>query len=361
MMNNSDEILNSSFEQPSQVTFKPARGSFSDLIDLSDIFEDDFYPADLDYSEIPATEQIKAQGDLILIPPIAPAVVSESLLESTKVDSGTNSRPKTMKEIKVNLSDCQRVERRERNREHAKRSRIRKKLLLDTLQYQLAALRQENIHLRRVIAERIPSKAAQILNDSTIMESNLLDKMHDDSCTVQGKESLKPSPLTANIASGLLTSSNLNKPPARQMARVLMEPDYRLIQSLVTSQQNFVLSDPSLPDNPIVYASEGFCKLTGYQRQEVLGRNCRFLQGPLTDQNAVEIIRRGIAEGKDISVCLLNYKSDGSPFWNQFFLAALKDADGQIVNYVGVQCEVNNISVYEIKDRVKKLPIPSGL
>lgn len=93
---------------------------------------------------------------------------------------------------------------------------------MDTLQYQLAALRQENIHLRRVIAERIPSKAAQILNDSTIMESNLLDKMHDDSCTVQGKESLKPSPLTANIASGLLTSSNLNKPPARQMARVLM-------------------------------------------------------------------------------------------------------------------------------------------
>lgn len=57
--------------------------------------------------------------------------------------------------------------------------------------------------------------------------------------------------------------------------KILMEPDYRLIASLITSQQNFVLSDPSLPDNPIVYASDGFCRLTGYRRSDVLGRNCR--------------------------------------------------------------------------------------
>ena len=92
----------------------------------------------------------------------------------------------------------------------------------------------------------------------------------------------------------------------QQSARILMEPDFRLIQALVGSQQNFVLSDPSLPDNPIVYCSEGFCKITGYKRQEIIGRNCRFLQGPGTDQNAVDIIRKGVSEGKDISVCLLN-------------------------------------------------------
>jgi PAS domain S-box-containing protein len=134
-----------------------------------------------------------------------------------------------------------------------------------------------------------------------------------------------------------------------------------LIHSLVHSQQNFVLSDPSLPDNPIVYASEGFCRMTGYKRSEVVGRNCRFLQGPGTDLAAVDLIRQGIADGRDISVCLLNYKADGKPFWNQFFLAALKDADGQVVNYVGVQCEVTNIPVLEIKDRVKKLPVPDDL
>jgi len=83
--------------------------------------------------------------------------------------------------------------------------------------------------------------------------------------------------------------------------------------------QPFYSQDPSLPDNPIVYCSDGFCKLSGYSRKEIVGRNCRFLQGPLTDQAAVDIIRQGVKEGRDISVCLLNYKADGSPFWNQFF------------------------------------------
>jgi hypothetical protein len=54
----------------------------------------------------------------------------------------------------------------------------------------------------------------------------------------------------------------------------------------------------------------------------------------------------------------LNYKADGSPFWNQFFVAALKDSAGEIINYVGVQCEVNTLPIEEIKDRVKRLPVP---
>jgi hypothetical protein len=78
-----------------------------------------------------------------------------------------------------------------------------------------------------------------------------------------------------------------------------------------------------------------------------------------TDQAAVEIIRHGIEDNRDVSVCLLNYKADGSPFWNQFFLSALKDSDGRVVNYVGVQCEVNLLRVSELRERVKKLPIPT--
>jgi PAS domain len=58
---------------------------------------------------------------------------------------------------------------------------------------------------------------------------------------------------------------------------------------------------------------------------QVIGRNCRFLQGPGTDPRAVDIIRRGVAEGRDTSVCLLNYRADGKAFWNQFFVAALCD------------------------------------
>ena len=100
-----------------------------------------------------------------------------------------------------------------------------------------------------------------------------------------------------------------------------------LNQSLLSSQQCFAVSDPSLPDNPIVYVSGGFLKLTGYKMDDVsvyficlsksfcassdiditsslqvLGRNCRFLQGPGTDARAVDVIRRGVAAGRDTSV-----------------------------------------------------------
>jgi PAS domain S-box-containing protein len=114
----------------------------------------------------------------------------------------------------------------------------------------------------------------------------------------------------------------------------LDKSDYSLIHSLTSGQQNFVLSDPRLPDNPIVYASDGFYQLTGYTREQVLGRNCRFLQGPGTDPKAVDVIRTAVANGTDATTCLLNYKADGTPFWNQFFVAALRDSDNCIVNYV---------------------------
>jgi hypothetical protein len=69
-------------------------------------------------------------------------------------------------------------------------------------------------------------------------------------------------------------------------------------------------------------------------RLQVLGRNCRFLQGPGTDPRAVEVIRKAVSKGTETSVLLLNYKADGTPFWNQFFIAPLRGADDNIVNYV---------------------------
>ena len=247
----------------------------------------------------------------------------------------------------------QKLERRERNREHAKRSRIRKKVLLDSLQDELLLVREENIKLRRIVAERIPHKAQSILEVCTALESSLLSSIVE----ADGADALYV-PKLRSILNMETERASMVGDEIKQHAKILMEPDYRLIHSLVISQQNFVLSDPSLPDNPIVYASEGFCKLSGYKRDEILGRNCRFLQGPGTDQAAVDVIREGVAAGRDISVCLLNYKADGTPFWNQFFVGALRDSDGNVVNFVGVQCEVNIVPVTEIKDRVKKLPIP---
>lgn len=131
------------------------------------------------------------------------------------------------------------------------------------------------------------------------------------------------------------------------------------VKALSLSQQNFTISDPKQPDNPIVYVSQGFLTLTGYKLNEVLGRNCRFLQGPETDQRIVKIMRDGIAAGEDTSVCLLNYRADGSPFWNQFYVTALRDASNEIVNYVGVQCKVSK----DIVDKymAKHHPKPKAL
>ncbi|CAM9100703.1 unnamed protein product, partial [Heterosigma akashiwo] len=125
-----------------------------------------------------------------------------------------------------------------------------------------------------------------------------------------------------------------------QATEVIKKTDFAMMKLLTTAQKSFVITDPSTPDNPIVYASPEFTKLTGYAPAEIVGRNCRFLQGPATEPAAVAAIRRGVAEGRDTAVCLLNYRKDGTTFWNQFFIAPLHDCNGKVVNFVGVQCEV---------------------
>eukprot|EP00959_Pyramimonas_sp_CCMP1952_P086452 1808398-Pyramimonas_sp.AAC.1 len=107
-------------------------------------------------------------------------------------------------------------------------------------------------------------------------------------------------------------------------------------------QQNFCISDPALPDNPIVFASDDFLKLTGYTREDVLGRNCRFLQGPGTDPRAVAEIRDAIKSGGECTVRLLNYRKDGRAFWNMFTLAPVFDSSGNVRFYVGVQGDVTD-------------------
>jgi hypothetical protein len=79
----------------------------------------------------------------------------------------------------------------------------------------------------------------------------------------------------------------------------------------------YVITDPAQADNPIVFASDGFCLFTKYSKKEIEGRNCRFLQGPSTDAKDVKQIRDAVAAKKDASVCLLNYKKDGTTFINQ--------------------------------------------
>jgi len=80
--------------------------------------------------------------------------------------------------------------------------------------------------------------------------------------------------------------------------------------------------------------------LTGYNQDEVLGRNFRFLQGPDTDERKVAKIRDAVENGEDVTVTFVNYKADGTAFWNKLFIAALRDAQNNIVNYIGVSVKV---------------------
>nr|AML77166.1 putative LOV domain-containing protein [Chloromonas subdivisa] len=117
-----------------------------------------------------------------------------------------------------------------------------------------------------------------------------------------------------------------------------------LRQALFNIQQSFVLVDPSLPDMPIVHVSQRFLDMCGYPRESVVGRNCRFLQGPGTDRAEVDRLRQAIQADVPVTVTLLNYRANGEAFWNSLHVAPVRDADGRVVYYVGVQLDVNKAS-----------------
>lgn len=95
----------------------------------------------------------------------------------------------------------------------------------------------------------------------------------------------------------------------------------QLFRALLDSTQvASVITDPNQPDNPIVYTNQIFLELTGYTESEVIGRNCRFLQGEKTDDNAVQAIRKAISVKEPITLTLQNHKKDGTPFWNQLHI-----------------------------------------
>jgi PAS domain S-box-containing protein len=101
-----------------------------------------------------------------------------------------------------------------------------------------------------------------------------------------------------------------------------------------------ILTDPNQDDNPIVFVNKAFLDLTGYEEAEVLGRNCRFLQGAETDRNAVAELRDAIAAKSSIALELLNYRRDGTPFWNAVFIGPVYDVEGKLLYFFASQLDV---------------------
>jgi len=114
-----------------------------------------------------------------------------------------------------------------------------------------------------------------------------------------------------------------------------------LADSIRLSPIATVISNPRLPDNPIVAANAAFCALTGYSEAEIVGRNCRFLAGPDTEPWLTERIRQALRDLRPSLTEILNYRKDGSPFRNAVLIAPLFGADGEVAWFLGSQVEVD--------------------
>nr|AML78905.1 putative LOV domain-containing protein [Pulsatilla vulgaris] len=134
-----------------------------------------------------------------------------------------------------------------------------------------------------------------------------------------------------------------------------------LKDALGSLQQTFVVSDATRPDCPIMFASPGFFSMTGYSSKEVIGRNCRFLQGPDTDQNEVAKIREAVKTGTSFCGRLLNYKKDGTPFWNLLTVSPIKDNTGRVIKFIGMQVEVSKYTEGLVDNTVRPNGLPQSL
>lgn len=110
--------------------------------------------------------------------------------------------------------------------------------------------------------------------------------------------------------------------------------------AIAAASSGIVISDASLPDYPMIYVNPAFLAMTGYTEAEAVGHNCRFLQGPGTDPNAVRELREAVLEKRRVQTLTLNYRKDGTEFWNEIIISPVQDAHGEVTHFIGVQTDV---------------------
>lgn len=109
------------------------------------------------------------------------------------------------------------------------------------------------------------------------------------------------------------------------------------------ANNGIIITDPNLEDNPIVFCNQAFLELTGYDKEEVMSQNCRFLQGDDTDKQKVLELRNDINTGKPHKTVLRNYKKDGTLFWNELSISPIKDDQGHLEYFIGVQNDISKL------------------
>ncbi len=139
----------------------------------------------------------------------------------------------------------------------------------------------------------------------------------------------------------LAITQDITKPKAAAAELLLRE---RAIQGV---SQGILITDALQPDDPVIYTNPGFEKMTGYTAAEILGRNCRMMQGPDSDPAAIETMRHAVAARRSCTVEILNYRKDGTTFWNAISIAPIVEADGAVKYMVGLMNDVTEWRLME--------------
>ncbi len=139
-----------------------------------------------------------------------------------------------------------------------------------------------------------------------------------------------------------MSHSKRSSPTANSLSAQLPTPLQGVLSAAVlATPTGIVICDPNLPDCPIIYANPAFYRITGYDEEEVIGRNCRFLQGPGTNPRHIKALREAIETGKAIDVEIVNHRKDGSRFVNELHLSPIFDDDGEVRYIFGIQHDVS--------------------
>jgi PAS domain S-box-containing protein len=143
-------------------------------------------------------------------------------------------------------------------------------------------------------------------------------------------------------ASLTISTADINRDTARISAEIAnaahgTDP---FAEAVRATRMPMVISDPRLPDNPIVFTNDAFCRLTGYERDEIVGRNCRFLQGPETDPAVTARIREAVRSAQPIQIDIRNHRKSGEAFWNRLLMAPVFGADAKLAYFFASQVDV---------------------
>ncbi len=205
--------------------------------------------------------------------------------------------------------------------------------------------------------------AAYELTDETGLD--LLDRVRTAQPAIpfvllagSGSEQLASDAIAAGVTD-YIPKKRVEEQPVQLSTRILdvfnrrvhrnAETDH-LCKAIDKAHTPLVLTDPTSEDNPLVYVNEAFEAMTGYSEAELVGRNCRLLQGEKTNPETVAELRTAIDEEKPVTVEMRNYRNDGTMFWNQLTVVPVYDADGELVRYLGTQQDIT-----ERKQRAQEL------